>query len=152
MSLEERFWSKVNVVAPDECWLWTGAMCKNGYGYIRDGQKVRQSHKVSYELNHGQVPKGQVVCHTCDVGRCVNPKHLWAGTYKDNMYDAINKGRASVGEKHPISKLTEIDVWYVRFFLGKLSQVSIAKLFGVSRGCIGHIVSGKNWNHTKELP
>jgi hypothetical protein len=34
-----------------------------------------------------------VVAHRCDVPRCVNPDHLFIGTYKDNTQDMLSKGR-----------------------------------------------------------
>ena len=54
-----------------------------------------QHHKISryiYNLTKGWCD-GSVVMHTCDNKKCINPKHLVAGTQKQNMEDAARKGR-----------------------------------------------------------
>lgn len=30
----DAFWSKVVILGPNDCWLWTGARLLNGYGHI----------------------------------------------------------------------------------------------------------------------
>lgn len=88
-SLEERFWAKVNKDGPlpdyaphlGSCWLWTGAVTRNGYGQIGSGGKrgpVLYAHRVSYELVHGPLPDDRTrhIDHLCRVPRCVNPVHL----------------------------------------------------------------------------
>ena len=77
-----------------DCWLWTGYTHKNGYGGIRVNQKQIKTHRYSYTLYRGPIPPGLLVLHSCDVRNCVNPRHLFLGTQKDNVQDMMHKGRA----------------------------------------------------------
>jgi hypothetical protein len=39
------------------------------------------------------IPSGRILlCHACNNGKCSNPKHLYWGTDKDNIEDAVNNG------------------------------------------------------------
>jgi hypothetical protein len=49
--------------------------------------------RLAWTLLRGEIPVGLSVCHRCDTPLCVNPDHLFLGTQRDNMYDAIAKGR-----------------------------------------------------------
>lgn len=77
----------------DGCWIWTGTRDKAGYGKINRAGKNYRAHRFFYSFFKGEIPKGLLVCHSCDVPSCVNPDHLWVGTHSDNQNDAYKKGR-----------------------------------------------------------
>jgi hypothetical protein len=90
MTVEERFWSKVE--RTDDCWLWTASLV-GGYGRIKVDGRGEYAHRLSWEMSHGPVPDGLCVLHHCDVRRCVKPGHLFLGTRLDNNKDRDQKGR-----------------------------------------------------------
>ena len=85
-----------NVIVKDvtDCWEWQGGKQNIGYGMIRDDNKMRTTHRVSYEEHKGPIPKGLCVMHSCDNPICCNPDHLSLGTHKQNTQDMMSKGRA----------------------------------------------------------
>ena len=92
-----RFWEKVNRRDGNRCWLWTGAVDDNGYGKLsHGGRSCKQdikAHRLSYEMHYGPISEGMNICHVCDTPACVNPRHLYEGTQKENMNDASFRGR-----------------------------------------------------------
>lgn len=97
---EVRFSTKYEINEVTDCWEWKKATNNIGYGMFRWTKGImRTAHRVSYELFKGPIPKGMIVCHTCDNPKCVNPDHLWVGTNKDNFDDMVKKGRHKFGWK-----------------------------------------------------
>ena len=134
--LSVRFESRVD--RSGECWLWTGAKGRKNYGYIIDKGRKLGAHRVSYELHVGPIPEGLIVCHRCDNPPCVNPDHLFVGTYADNSADMKAKGRSMARSRHAFSKLTEEQYDEVeRLHAAGESNSSIAMRFGVTRQAIG---------------
>lgn len=87
------FWKYADVRSQDECWLWTGGKDEKGYGRIHFMTEKIKAHRIAYEMGHGPIEEGLVICHKCDNPSCVNPGHLFAGTQGDNARDMSSKGR-----------------------------------------------------------
>jgi len=87
------------------------------------------------------------VLHHCDNPSCVNPDHLFLGTYQDNAIDAEQKGRLyhPVGEAHWWSKLKANDVRFIRN--SSLSSRKLAKLFGIGKSQVLRIKHNTTWRH-----
>ena len=61
------FWAKVDRKSDDECWEWTACKHHKGYGRL----KSMLSHRISWVMhNNREIPKGMLVCHTCDNPPC----------------------------------------------------------------------------------
>lgn len=142
--LEKRFWDKVNKTRT--CWLWAGSLNNKGYGRINVGGKVLLAHRVSYEMEYGLTRK-DIILHICDEPKCVNPKHLRIGSYKDNTQDMYKKGRACIGEERSQAKLTWEKVDKIRSLYpkGGWTHRGLAKKFGISSGIITEILNNKRW-------
>ena len=104
---QQRFDKKYLINETTDCWEWQNATNNIGYGMFRWATgKMRTAHRVSYELFNGPIPDGMAVCHKCDNPKCVNPKHLWVGTLKQNAQDMVAKGRSGrgmFGYKHKLA-------------------------------------------------
>lgn len=105
LTVEERFWSKVDKTG--DCWLWTGRLSPKGYGTFNLGSasernasgnyKRIRAHVYAYELLEGAVPDGLRLDHkhTCPK-RCVRPTHLRPVTDKQNQENRSGATRASI--------------------------------------------------------
>jgi len=85
-----------------QCWEWQGKLFVNGYGRFYLGDKELRAHRYSYERHVGPIPEGLMILHSCDNRKCVNPSHLRPGTAKENMADAISRGRVKISTKRAV--------------------------------------------------
>jgi len=99
MTLEERFWSKVNKEGPipdcspglGPCWIWMGVKRPNGYGTFHVNRRRVGAHRFSWELTNGKIPDGLELDHLCRIRWCVNPKHLEPVTRRVNFLRGESK-------------------------------------------------------------
>lgn len=154
LGLPGAFWEKVVLPTVEgSCWLWSAAQ-RNGYGYFRN----LYAHRLVLSAVLGRpLTPGMDVMHSCDVRNCVNPAHLKEGTRKENMRDCWDKGRASPpprngyvpppqkGTAHHGARLTDELVAEIR--RSPALGVDLARLYGVSQGCISSIRLRRSWRH-----
>lgn len=158
--LANRFWSKVKIGAPDDCWPWTSYVKRGGYGsIILANNKSGIAHRVAWELTHGPIPDGLCVLHTCDVRypirdfgsrKCCNPSHLRLGTKGENNTERMLKGRGvhAKGSDHFFAKITDDIVRQIRSTQGK-TLMEMARMYGINFGNIWKIRKGIAWKHVK---
>ncbi len=80
-----------------------------------------------------------------------NDKHAYRIGLKKSNHKSIN-----IGEKHPLNKLKNGEVWLIKKILnsdyyksGKINQTFIGKMFEVSHQVISKIKLEKLWSHIK---
>lgn len=136
-----RFWSKVDVRRPGECWEWQNALNSNGYGIFRPsaGMGTVRAHRFAYIAVKGDLAPSDKVRHSCDNPMCCNPHHLLAGTQAQNVADMHERGRRKYS-----SRLTDADVLEViRLARSGENYRNIAMRFGVSRAWVSDLATGK---------
>ena len=154
----ERFWKRVNKNGPihpykpelGPCWIYEGPIATGGYGTFNAGgtNNTVSAHRYAWKLEHGPIPKGVHVLHSCDRPPCV--RHLRLGTRSENSRDMYERRRYPVrrGENATSAKLTaeKVRVIRERHDAGE-SQTVLAKKFGVTSESIHAAVRYKSWKH-----
>ena len=156
----ERFWSKVN--KNGDCWEWDSCM-RSGYGAFKLNGKSVSAHRISWIMANGDIPDGMGILHKCNNRCCVNPAHLYVGTQKDNVRDAIAIGAHKmftavdaikayrsrpIGSRVGPSKLTENDVRKIRTLRdGGLTYRKIAGFYGIDHTTVISLIKGETWGH-----
>jgi hypothetical protein len=146
MNWRRKFLDRISLGARDECWPWRGGRSDRGYGYMNQGgrgSKMRPAtHWALLYFRGEDVPKGQVVCHTCDNPACINPDHVFVGTVSENAIDMVKKGRA------PRAKLRPAEVVGIREAKARgMSNSRVARLYAVDRSTVSVVNSRRTWGY-----
>jgi len=144
--LKFRFFEKV---LKKDCWEWRGHLSSSfGYGRLRFNGVAWDTHILSWKIHNGDIPKGMCICHTCDNPACVNPNHLFMGSYAQNSADMKAKNRHAFGEKNGMSKLSNKEVLSIRKDLkAGVSSILLAKQYGVHPNHILRIKRNESWKN-----
>lgn len=151
-SIAARFWAKVDKCGPKQahmdsrCWQWTAA--GKHYGVFYFERKDWSAHRFSFLLSNGYLP--EMVLHTCDNKKFVNPEHLYAGDRWQNAKDASERNRLPIGPANCQTKLTEAQVIEIRRRVASgESMLSVSRDFPVSYPAIRQIIRGVAWKHVQ---
>lgn len=152
--LAERFWEKVDVRGPDECWPWLASTNPAGYGRFNVGGSNQIASRVAYELVNGPLGDGMQALHRCDNPPCCNPTHLFEGTNGDNIRDMFAKGRGNrttqpKGEAHGKARLTAAKVLQMRamYATGRFTLEDLSATFSTSVSNVHTVVTRQTWTH-----
>lgn len=153
---EQKFWARVAIGKPDECWLWNAGRNWFGYGQVHWNGKNCRSHRIAYMLTYGPIGEGIKIRHTCDNPPCCNPSHLIPGTQLDNMRDMVKRGRLvhspnQIGEGHGRAIVTEEIVKAIRHLksLGYKRKhiIELLSLTYIDKTTVSCIMLHKTWKH-----
>ena len=145
---EHVFWSKVEKLGKDDCWLWKNKCYRNKYGHFQIRAKDFVASRVAFQLhNNVELDSLEEVCHTCDNPPCCNPNHLFKGGRQDNVDDAVSKGKfyqnANMGSGRRHISMQDVDIIRSLYQAGTFLQKELATIFGVRPNQISRIVNFK---------
>jgi hypothetical protein len=153
-SFEKRLMMKRRIDPVTQCWEWMGYRIPQGYGQLSYRKRTLKAHRVSAMVYLGfDLNSPLDVCHHCDNPPCFNPDHLFIGGPKENMRDAVLKGRFPdrKGEKSNNAKVGDSDIRTIRQRRAKGETYrKIASDFGMSISGIFGICAGVSWTHIPE--
>lgn len=136
-----RFWSKVEVRRPGECWDWRAkSVGSGGHGVFRPSKSLPlvKAHRFAWEAAHGPIADGVILRHRCDNAGCCNPAHMIPGTQAQNVADMHMRRRRRYKTQFSDQQIIQIRE---RYLAGE-SQRSLAQEFECSQSYISMIVRG----------
>ena len=139
-------------VSEKGCWEWELGLTKYGYGRMSFSGKRFMPHRLIMGIIHGKI--SGLVCHHCDNRKCVNPAHLYLGTYTSNNRDTAKRGRC-VSRHGPIGfkklslvrriTLSNLDVLKIRYLKQKgYGFAETAKIMKLKKNTINQVFFGRS--------
>lgn len=136
-----------------DCLIWHGNGQPGRYGLINYRGKNISTHRAAWLVWKGEIPIELCVCHNCPGGdnkKCINPDHLWLGSYSENAKDAIKKGKKILkGNEIGNSFLNEEDILDIRYkYINNISTIeNLSNEYNTEKRYIRQIIQRKVWKH-----
>lgn len=165
MSRPTRKWTLAELkeectVEVGDCWEWQRSMSRPGgkQPQISVGRRPQSAFRLAYALSKGlpsvkQLPEGTQVWRSCCNWRCINPKHLAAGSQQQKQ---IALGKAGVYKQDAATrlrsqhragrKLTLDDARRIRASTDPVKVTAARE--GVSPATVISIRAGRTWRET----
>jgi hypothetical protein len=138
------------------CWIWPGPV--NRYGRFMVDYQEYAAHRISYLYHNNMIQSEFFILHKpfiCKRKDCINPKHLYEGTQKDNLQDAVNMrthdGFNRKGSKSPNAIINEAIAYKILFERDAFgfTQQYLANKYNISLTTVNLILNRKAWKHVK---
>ncbi len=144
----KRFWSKVNKLTENECWIWTAGKDYDGYGVFWLNGRNYRTNRLSLFLKTNDFDSFKNInihsLHSCDIPSCVNPNHLRWGGPIENTRDKINRSRCNLpkGNSHHYTKYSDELVLEIKktYNSGKYTYKNLADIYEPSISQIRYIL------------
>lgn len=81
--------------ARGECLVWTGPLHTHGYARVSLAGKRVYAHRLVWESEHGPIPAGRVIDHSCRNRACLRVGHLRLATPEQNARNLSGPKRGS---------------------------------------------------------
>jgi hypothetical protein len=92
---------------------------RGGYGMVGYQGKVMTASRMAYIFANGSIPDDKFALHKCDNPKCIEPKHIYAGTRNQNADDLyarnekVKQRRALIAVCRKLEKVRRIVVCHV---------------------------------------
>lgn len=130
------------------CLTWPFGREVNGRARLKFNGKRVHAHRLMCVFANGEPPTSEHhAAHSCGLGHegCVHPKHVEWKTPLENQADRKLHGTHMEGVSHPLAKMTAETVLQILALKGVMRQKDIAALFGVDKGTVSNIMTGRQW-------
>lgn len=110
------------------CELWTGTLCKQGYGRIKMGDKMVSVHRLIWEREHGEIPDGMEIDHICHRRNCMVVEHMRLATraQQNANLNGAKRSNRSTGVRNVYPERRKFKVMVKNQYFGLYSTIEEA--------------------------
>src|SRR5271165_933322 len=82
--------TRLKITDVNKCWEYQGYRNKDGHSTLTIDKVSWKAHRLMYTITYGNIPNGKIILHTCNIGWCCNPMHLYVATEADGKKHMCN--------------------------------------------------------------